>query len=237
MKILLISDAHSNSVALKAVLDNEKEWDAIYFAGDYVNYGTDPKGVIEWMKKYNVIGVKGNHDNDIVDIWPVEDHDKMGDSDFKWIHHNALLLSESDIEFLRSKPRVLSFDIDGIAYVMMHQWEHGTIQNKHHFETIWKENYRGDLRGKYEKRIIFGHTHRQEAHPLDKDMIWLNPGSVSYRHPDDIMKNAHYITITDGLIKLKEVPYEKKQILNNVLTWEGRVEQSEIEKVKRLLSE
>ena len=32
------------------------------------------------------------------------------------------------------------------------------------------------------------------------------PGSASYRRPDDPDKTAHYATITDGEIRLKQIP-------------------------------
>ena len=41
-------------------------------------------------------------------------------------------------------------------------------------------------------------------------MEWLNPGSASYRRPDDPDKTAHYVTITDGEICLKQIPYDRK---------------------------
>ncbi len=41
-------------------------------------------------------------------------------------------------------------------------------------------------------------------------MEWLNPGSASYRRPDDPDKTAHYATITDGEIRLKQIPYDRK---------------------------
>lgn len=240
MKILLISDIHSNSVALKTILDYEKDWDAIYCAGDYVDYGIDPKGVLDYIKKHNVIGVRGNHDDHLLNVWSRDEHKHVGPEHFKWIHHNVQLLSSSDIDFLRSMPKILSFDIDGIAYVMKHQWfedSYETIQSKYHFEKFWDENYRGNLTGDYEKRMIFGHTHRQGIHILGKNMMWINPGSISYRRPDDCTKNAHYVTITNGLIELKEIPYEKKDIMNEVLKWEGKMKQSDIEDTKFFFGE
>ena len=41
MRILLISDIHSNIEALKAILNKEKDFDLLAVAGDLVDYGTN----------------------------------------------------------------------------------------------------------------------------------------------------------------------------------------------------
>lgn len=61
--------------------------------------------------------------------------------------------------------------------------------------------------------MIFGHTHRQCIHVLDQHMLWLNPGSVSYRRPDDPDKTAHYAVIENGEIRLCQVPYDRSHSL------------------------
>ena len=43
---------------------------------------------------------------------------------------------------------------------------------------------------------------------LSDDLLWLNPGSVSYRRPDDPDLSTHYVTITDGRISLHRLPYD-----------------------------
>jgi len=40
-------------------------------------------------------------------------------------------------------------------------------------------------------------------------MEWINPGSISYRRPDDPDKTAHYAVILDGNIQLKSIAYDR----------------------------
>ena len=54
--------------------------------------------------------------------------------------------------------------------------------------------------------MVFGHTHRQCVHILGDGMEWLNPGSVSYHRLDDPDKDARYMVITDGSIKMRSLP-------------------------------
>jgi predicted phosphodiesterase len=62
MRIAVLSDIHSNLVALEAVLTSIGPADAIWHLGDVVGYGPDPNGVVERLQKAGARGVRGNHD-------------------------------------------------------------------------------------------------------------------------------------------------------------------------------
>jgi diadenosine tetraphosphatase ApaH/serine/threonine PP2A family protein phosphatase len=62
MRIAVLSDIHSNLVALDAVLGHVGAVDAIWHLGDIVGYGPDPDGVVDRLATLGAIGVRGNHD-------------------------------------------------------------------------------------------------------------------------------------------------------------------------------
>jgi predicted phosphodiesterase len=62
MRIVVLSDIHSNLVALDAVLAAAGRADAIWHLGDVVGYGPDPNGVVDRLREAGAIGVRGNHD-------------------------------------------------------------------------------------------------------------------------------------------------------------------------------
>ena len=62
MRIALLSDIHSNLVALDAVLAAAGAVDAIWHLGDVVGYGPDPDGVVARLRELGAMGVRGNHD-------------------------------------------------------------------------------------------------------------------------------------------------------------------------------
>lgn len=62
MRIAVLSDIHSNLVALDAVLGSLGTVDAVWHLGDMVGYGPEPDGVVERMRAVGAIGVRGNHD-------------------------------------------------------------------------------------------------------------------------------------------------------------------------------
>lgn len=62
MRIALLSDVHSNLVALDAVLAATGSVDAVWHLGDVVGYGPDPDGVVARLRERGAVGVRGNHD-------------------------------------------------------------------------------------------------------------------------------------------------------------------------------
>ena len=62
MRIVVLSDIHSNLLALDAVLAKVGAVDAIWHLGDVVGYGPEPDGVVDRLKALGAIGVRGNHD-------------------------------------------------------------------------------------------------------------------------------------------------------------------------------
>jgi diadenosine tetraphosphatase ApaH/serine/threonine PP2A family protein phosphatase len=63
MRVAVISDIHSNLVALEAVLGVIGGVDAIWHLGDTVGYGPEPQAVVDRLRRAGAIGVRGNHDD------------------------------------------------------------------------------------------------------------------------------------------------------------------------------
>lgn len=217
MKALILSDIHSNFLALEAIWAKEKDSDFICCTGDLVDWGPHPQEVIAWIQTHDVPTTKGNHDE-----W-VSINFRRGDmgeavplAERGWEHHNAALLSEADIFYLENLPESLTFELDGITYGMTHLvHEYDEIVSLHAYETFRAERFDHiDY-----TRLILGHTHRQAIRHLSNDLLWLNPGSVSYRRRDDPDQTAHYMTIVDGRIHLHRLPYNFKPLyqLTNTL--------------------
>ena len=62
MRIAVLSDIHSNLVALDAVLSAIGAVDAVWHLGDVVGYGPEPDGVVARLAEIDAVGVRGNHD-------------------------------------------------------------------------------------------------------------------------------------------------------------------------------
>ena len=97
--------------------------------------------------------------------------------------------------------------MDQIRYGITHLYrEYEEIVSVHAYQEFLAEATDGEERAI--TRLILGHTHRQAVRYLLDNLLWLNPGSASYRRRDDPDQSAHYATIVDGTISLKQLHYD-----------------------------
>ena len=74
MRILVLSDLHSNATALDAVLDAAKErWEISVCLGDVVGYGPDPNYVTARLREMGTLTIRGNHDKAVTGVMPTDD--------------------------------------------------------------------------------------------------------------------------------------------------------------------
>ncbi|MCC5844307.1 MAG: metallophosphoesterase family protein [Verrucomicrobia bacterium] len=214
MKILLISDIHSNIQALEAVLAAEADADAVYCAGDLVDYGPFPREVIDLVRERNIPCVSGNHDEEVVELAKNrETWADMRPQDRHWVHQNAEALDAGDIAFLDALPESVEFTADGHYYHMRHRGAKGyeLIQLLSRFEALWSAGQSPDRRPEQTARVIVGHTHIQAVHYLAADRLWLNPGSTSYRPARKnfhLPRYAEYMTVVQGEIRFHRLDYD-----------------------------
>lgn len=222
MKILVLSDIHANIWALNTVLAAEPEYDLLCFAGDVIDCGIAPCPVISTLKKAEkAVLVYGNHDYHAMRLYRSEDFRINPQKYYFWTVQNLEQITEEQAQFIENLPAHQYFMADGWAYLLKHQFIFDTyeiIDSRAKFETFWREHTPEEYWDAPKKRIIFGHTHRPAIYTLDEGMEWINPGSVSYRKPDDPEKTAHYMIIRNGTVEMKKIPYDRTPLLKETLT-------------------
>jgi predicted phosphodiesterase len=62
MRVLIVSDIHSNIVALETVLAAAGSYDALWCLGDTIGYGPAPNECIAAMIAHSTMAIGGNHD-------------------------------------------------------------------------------------------------------------------------------------------------------------------------------
>ena len=126
MRLALFSDVHSNLPALEAVLDDIASVgvDARYALGDLVGYAPWPDQVLERLQAEGITSVMGNYDEgtgfDMAEcgcayINPIEK--ALGDQSFAWTKAHT---SDANKAWLRSLPREIRFEADGLHYLLVH---------------------------------------------------------------------------------------------------------------------
>lgn len=73
MRILILSDIHSNLVALEAVLSAAGSFNALWCLGDTIGYGPQPNECVELMRQHAQIAITGNHD--LASLGKIDLHD------------------------------------------------------------------------------------------------------------------------------------------------------------------
>lgn len=209
MKTLILSDIHANFIALETVWKRESDADLILCAGDIVDYGPYPAACVEWMMDKQPLTVSGNHDELVVNAWEHPEDEEPG----TWRTENAAKLGVNHIEYLKNLPRQRVVELDGVAYGMTHAFQgYEIIRSLEAFQRFSMDRF-----GRPLQRMIFGHTHRRAVTHLSDADMWINPGSVSYRRPDELWRGSHYAVIQDGEVFLRAVPYPTETLHREVI--------------------
>lgn len=62
MRIVVVSDIHSNLVALETVLADAGSFDQLWCLGDTIGYGPRPNECVALMRQHAAVAITGNHD-------------------------------------------------------------------------------------------------------------------------------------------------------------------------------
>ena len=192
MRIALLSDIHSNLVALDAVLAHAGQVDAVWHLGDVVGYGPDPDGVVARLVAVGAVGVLGNHDAAA-----------LGGPEIEWFNPDAMAaaawtrdtISEATRGWLSAQP--VTRVADGFSLV------HGSPRDPLREYVTTPEIARANMDVLETSYGLHGHTHIPVAFievdrritvvkpgdattiPLSGDRAMLNPGSVGQPRDGD----------------------------------------------------
>jgi diadenosine tetraphosphatase ApaH/serine/threonine PP2A family protein phosphatase len=106
MRILIVSDIHSNFVALETVLSVAGSFDDIWNLGDTIGYGPRPNECVE-ATKHASVKIAGNHDLASLGRVDIKDFNPAARDANIW---NGKQLTPENREFLESLPP--SYEID-----------------------------------------------------------------------------------------------------------------------------
>ena len=116
MRLLLVSDIHSNLEALEAVLWAAPQYDRVVNLGDVVGYGGNPNEVVERVRELEPISVRGNHD---VCCSGLEEPVGFNSTAARAVRWTRRVLSEESQSWLRGLPRgpVTERQYKGVQFV------------------------------------------------------------------------------------------------------------------------
>jgi predicted phosphodiesterase len=153
VRVLLLSDIHSNLEALEACLAAAPAHDLVVNLGDIVGYGASPNEVIERSRELGTIFVRGNHDKAVCGLMNLKDFNPVAAVAAEWTRNQ---LTPEHLEWLRALPHG-PVQVDGVPDV---QLVHGSPVNE--------DSYLVSARDALEPILattvaitFFGHTHLQ----------------------------------------------------------------------------
>ena len=203
MRTLIVSDIHSNIVALDAVIaaaEAEEEVSRVLCLGDIVGYGPSPMACIERLWERRAVSIKGNHDAAAVGQISLDEFNSFAAEACRWT--SGQLTSQAK-EWLGDLPETLHDE----SFLLVHGspqnplWDY--LVSYGQAVDAWERSEMSD--------ILVGHSHLQFAIeagggiarsgpagltiPLTRARLIANPGSVG--QPRDRDQRAAFALYDD----------------------------------------
>lgn len=208
MRILLLADIHANRHALEAI---REPFDVCLCAGDLVEYGPDPKPVIDWVRAHATVCVRGNHDHGTGQDVPV-----FGSAGFRYLTMatrpgSVAKIDEADRRYLNRLPTTAMITLGGKKFLIVHATPRDPLDE---YTTPDREVWESRLAGIDADYVLVGHTHIQFALDIGRTKV-INPGAVGL--PRDGDPTVRYAILEDGQLELKSCTYPIEKTVAAVL--------------------
>jgi serine/threonine protein phosphatase 1 len=211
----VIPDIHGCYLSLRTLVESQivpSKDDRIFFLGDFVDRGPDSKGVLDYViglqeQGYNILALKGNHEDFFVKAWDEEKDLKSflvfkqaNKSKNQWLKHggieamqsfgtdNLLSVPGHYIEWMRNLP--LYHELD--KFVLVHAGLNFEAENPYSdtHSMLWMREFKVRPHKIAFRRVIHGHV------PVSLDFIDLTIKSGSYPFID--LDNGCYMSNRSG---------------------------------------
>ncbi|MCG6156005.1 metallophosphoesterase family protein [Rubinisphaera margarita] len=208
MRILILSDIHSNWTALQAIHRQEPEFDACLVLGDLVEFGPQPREVIDWVRRHATHVIRGNHDHAVAQFI----HSRREQIPWHRLRnrmrdHHWGVIEPEEMSWLAQLPLRVSCRLDGKRFHLIHASPRDPL---HEYlpdhSAIWQKRT-GDLDTDL---LCVGHTHRPLLLKVGTIQL-VNPGSAGQSRDGQL--SASYAVIDSGHLQLKRVDYDLSEML------------------------
>ena len=214
MKIAIISDIHSNVYALMNVIDDidDQKADLIICLGDLVGYGPHPNETISYIKRRNILCLKGNYDASVV----ANDFSYIRQTDINsfTLPWTVSELRVSNKYYLDGLPEdlTLTFNKRSIKFV------HGSPNKINEYLLENEEITKDVMKNLQEDILVCAHTHIPSVKQFD-NKLFINCGSVG--KPKIGSPDSTYCLLDidpSGKVtpQIRQVSYEVKKILKDM---------------------
>lgn len=226
MRVLIVSDIHANLEALDACAEAFPEYDAFADLGDIVGYGASPNDVVERVREFGGLTVRGNHDRVVAGLCDVSEFNPIAGFAAIWTRNELTAENRRWVAELPQGP-LHKEDLPDV------QFAHGSPQDEDEY-ILSETTARMSLERTDTHATFFGHTHVQGAIALNQHRVrtfrpeyrnrdghayWrlelepgskylLNPGSVGQPRDGDWRAGFALFDSESRSITFYRVPYD-----------------------------
>lgn len=231
MRILVLSDIHSNLEALEACLAAAPAYDHIVNLGDIVGYGASPNEVVARSRELGKLFVRGNHDKAAVGLLELRDFNPVAGLAALWTREQ---LTAENADWLRSLPSG-PVKIDGLPDV---QFVHGSPHDEDEY-IVSEEDAMLALEDVEVSVTFLGHTHLQGGFSGDSSFrpqyttigqkevcdlkledgtrYLINPGSVGQPRDGDWRAGFAVFDSETRTVSFCRVPYDVRKAQERIV--------------------
>jgi diadenosine tetraphosphatase ApaH/serine/threonine PP2A family protein phosphatase len=235
LRLLVLSDIHSNIEALEACLLTAPPYDLVVNLGDIVGYGANPNEAVERSRKLGGYMVRGNHDKAAAGLIDLSEFNPLAGLAALWTRNK---LTAENLEWLRQLPRG-PIQVPGLADV---QFVHGSPIDEDQYLVSPIDAVESLLAAPVPV-TFFGHSHVQGAftsHPGEDGALrpiyasvgqaesvdWsleegthylINPGSVGQPRDGDWRAGFALFEPERNTVTFFRVPYDLKTAQDRIV--------------------
>ena len=207
MKIVVISDLHSNYDALSAL---PEVGDELWVLGDLVNYGPMPAEVVSFVRVHSDTVIRGNHDHAVgfdVDPRCTPRYADMADATMQYSKAN---LDGNATTYLRDLPLTRVLERDDRRFYLCHAIPSNPLYGYCPEESdLWPK----ELELVDAEFLLVGHTHTPFIRKIGTKTI-MNPGSLG--QPKTGKADACYAVWENGKFELKQFAYPVERVVQRI---------------------
>lgn len=223
MRYLILSDIHSNLVALEAVLADAPSDLPIWCLGDVVGYGPYPNECVELLRDLGAECVVGNHDWAVMNKVDVQDfnldaqrsvvwtQDEMRPENMAYLENLPLSLVKGDVTLVHGSPREpvweyilyppiarLNFAYFGTAFCFV---------GHTHVPVIFRFQTKDEERVCEAEQLVEG-----APVPLGEGRLIINAGSVGQPRDGDARASYAILDVEALTLEHRRVQYDIAQV-------------------------
>lgn len=226
MKIGVISDVHSNLIALEKTFTkfNDEKINSIICLGDVIGIGPYPEKCIQFLidnQERLLSFIKGNHENYLLNGIPRKNHNEekakpMNDEQIATHVWNHSKLNNEQVEYIKKLKNNDYIEVEGKKIII----EHYPMDCNNKFKQFIKSPSQKDIEELFNDKkadiYLFGHTHNK-YYTCINEKYYINPGSLGCPINSNCA-SAGILEITNNKIDYKtlEIEYNIEKVIEEI---------------------